>query len=105
VETESTYFTRRARQERTSAAEAASAEARTAHLELAFRLVRAATEPSFRSDWLGRATEKPIARRHKADLVEEVGAVLGGAFPLPGSSTFEHLLMAVDLTNAHGRDS
>lgn len=96
METASTYFTRRARQERAKAADANSAEARKAHLELALRLVRAATERPLWTEWpedLPRGTpahhEAPIARR-------DVSNALTNAFPLLPSGAFELLLRAVD---------
>jgi hypothetical protein len=78
------YFTRRARQERTSAASASSAEARSAHLELAFRLVKVATEPT------------PRALHQNDNCLDEVGGALDDAFPLPRSDAFEDLLEAID---------
>ena len=87
METASTYFTRRARQERTSALEAASAEARTAHLEMAFRLVKVATEP---------ARSFSEQRGHNDNVVDGLGAPLRRAFPLPTSDDFQHLLDAAD---------
>ena len=87
METASTYYTRRAREERASALEAASAEARAAHLEIAFRLVRVATE-----------REHPFSqpRGHNDNAVDGVSGPLRRAFPLPKSDRFQHLLDAVD---------
>lgn len=97
METASTYFTRRARQERTNAAEALSAEARSAHLELALRLVRIATEPALWGGWyLGARERQPLAAEQEADPVDDVGNALVGAFPLPPPGTFDDLLKLVD---------
>lgn len=97
METASTYFTRRARQERVNAAGAGSAEARSAHLELAFRLVRKATKPAL---WGGRSEELPEAQplmgEQKPDPADDVASVLVNALPLPPSGAFEDLLKAVD---------
>ena len=97
METASTYFTRRARQERASAAAAASAEARKVHLELALRLVRVATEPALGRTWSDYSAHgaaiTPYGRA--ADLMKTADG-LTGAFPLPGTEGFEHLLAAVD---------
>jgi hypothetical protein len=87
METASTYYTRRAREERASAIEAASAEARTAHLEIAFRLVKVATEPA-------HLFSQP--RGHNDNGVDGLSAPLRRAFPLPKSDDFRHLLDAVD---------
>lgn len=96
METDGTYFTRRARQERGRAADATSAEARRVHLELAFRLVRAATNPSLWS-WPECTIERgSAAQAQTADGVTDMGNALTGAFPLPRSGSFEHLLRAVD---------
>lgn len=65
METASTYYARRAQQERESAERAASAQARRAHLELAFRLVNFATDPV---PW----SPKEIDRAHGADPQEHV---------------------------------
>jgi hypothetical protein len=91
METASTYFTRRARQERTSALEAASAEARTAHLEMAFRLVTIATQPAL---W-GQNAATPNGHN---DNAHKTGDALREAFPLPAADDFQHLLNAVDRT-------
>ena len=92
METASTYYTRRAREERASALDAASAEARTAHLEIAFRLVRVATE-----------REHPFSqpRGHNDNAVAGVSGPLRCAFPLPRSDEFQHLLEAVDQSIRH----
>jgi hypothetical protein len=84
MEAATAYFTRRAREERTSAASAASAEARSAHLELALRLVKVATEPA-----------RP-APHGNDNSHGEVGGALDDAFPLPPSDAFEDLLQAID---------
>ena len=86
METPSTYFTRRARQERTSAVEADSAEARSAHLELAFRLVKVATEPALFGGW------REFPHGHN----DNVAGPLHAAFPVPADDDFRQLLEAVD---------
>ena len=96
METPSTYFTRRAGQERSNAAFATSADARRAHLELAVRLVKVATEPALWSVW--SATRLPLSAipgRMTAGA-SDLHNALAGAFPLPTSSSFEALLGAVD---------
>lgn len=104
METASTYFTRRARQERTNAAEAVSAEARTAHLELALRLVRIATEPALWRAWSGSLRGgQAVPREQKTEHMEDVGGALVDAFPLPAPGAFEDLLNAVDKTDRSHR--
>ena len=88
METASTYFTRRAREERTSALDAASAEARTAHLEMALRLVKVATEP------------RPLFAEARDLNDNELSAPLRSAFPLRQSNDFQHLLDALDRKTA-----
>jgi hypothetical protein len=92
VETASTYFTRRARQERTNAADAHSSEARKAHLELAFRLVRVATEPAL-WEWSQNGEAGSLAHHRVQAGLDDA---LAGAFPLPASGSFDHLLEAVN---------
>lgn len=92
------YFTRRARQERASAAEAESAEARSAHLELAYRLVRLATEPSLWGGWSEKAGV--AANDLHQDILNDVAVALDDAFPLPRAGAFEELLEAVDKTRS-----
>ena len=87
METASTYYTRRAREERTTALDAASAEARTAHLEIAFRLVKVATEPT-------HMFSQPRGQNDNA--ANELGGPLRRAFPLRETDDFQHLLDAVD---------
>ena len=94
VETASNYFTRRARQERANAADAGSAQARKAHLELAVRLVRVAVEPA-----LWAWPEGAIAQHQQADNVTDMGHALSSAFPLLHSASFESLLEALDTTD------
>lgn len=94
MEAATAYFTRRARQERTIAADAGSTEARSAHLELALRLVRAATEPSLWSSWSEDRTGS--AHLHNDHALEDVGVALDEAFPLPRACAFEQLLKAMD---------
>lgn len=96
VETASTYFTRRARQEREKAADASSAEARKAHLELAVRLVRVATECALWSDWPRDMREGADLHHQTAVAPTDLGKALANAFALPPSDAFEHLLSAVD---------
>lgn len=96
METASTYFTRRARQERANAAEANSAEARKAHIELALRLVRVATERSLWSQWT-RSLPGGTAAQHQTSVATgDLGNALADAFPLPPSGAFRPLLDAVD---------
>lgn len=96
METKTAYLTRRAREERASAALAASSSARTAHLELAVRLVRAATAPS--------SSLAPPAHNADARVPSEPGGSSGAkiddalaiAFPMASTSEFEHLLKRID---------
>ena len=103
METECTYFTRRALQERTKAADAASAEARKVHLELALRLVRVATHPVSsplpQAMSVGSATDARLT----AACLKGVGDALTGAFPLRPLDNFEHLLEAVDTAERRQR--
>src|SRR3954470_10797842 len=96
VETASSYFTRRARQERTKVFDAGSAEARKAHLELALRLVRVVTEPALWAWPEYSSGRDALAHDQKAVSLMEMGDALAGAFPLPPSGSFKHLLEAVD---------
>jgi hypothetical protein len=99
METASSYFTRRARQERTNAIDAVSAEARSAHLELAVRLVRRATQSALWRGWSSSLTiESTMARRPITQGMRNVGYALAGAYPTPAIGTFEDLLKAVDET-------
>lgn len=95
METTSTYFTRRAREERTSAVDAVCAAARSAHLELALRFIKAATQPALWSRW-SSAQRVPLARAQNDDAAHDVASALRGAFPLPETGAFQHLLIAVD---------
>ena len=96
METASTYFTRRARQERATAAHAGSAEARKAHLELAVRLVRVATERAL-WDWPEYSPAGcALADDQTPAGVTDMSNALVGAFPLPSSGSFDHLLEALD---------
>ena len=95
VETARTYFTRRAREERANAADAGSPEARKAHLELAFRLVRVATEPAGWT-WPEQLLGAGAFAHH--DTRDDLCNTLAGAFPLPPADSFEHLLEAVNTT-------
>jgi hypothetical protein len=96
METACTYFTRRALQERSKASHAGSAEARKAHLELALRLVRVATDPALSPVPEQRSGRGPVDERPTAACLKDVGNALAGAFPLRPSSSFEQLLEAVD---------
>ena len=89
METASTYYTRRACQERANALEAVSAEARTAHLEMAFRLVTVATKQALWGPQTG----------HNDNAIDEVGEALRDAYPLPEADEFQQLLEAVDKTS------
>lgn len=99
VETASSYFTRRAGQERANAANAASPGARRAHLELAFRLVKIATEPALWRAWVGRLPGCGVPRPEMAESKSQVASTLAGAFPVAPSGAFERLLDAVDETD------
>lgn len=103
VEAASTYFTRRASQERVNAANATSPGARRAHLELAFRLVRIATEPALWRTWAGQLSGGSVARPEIAEGKSQVASTLAGAFPLAPPGPFERLLDAVDETDAAKR--
>ena len=81
------YFTKRARQERTNAVRATSAEARTAHLELAVRLVRVATQPVVAITW-------PAGPRLD-EIAFNFIRVLHLAFPTPKDDAFEQLLASL----------
>ena len=96
METASTYYTRRARQERAKAADANSEEARKAHLELALRLVKVATERPLWSEWPESPPGGTAAPHATPVAPEDVGNALADAFPLPPSGAFKHLLDAVD---------
>ena len=89
METASTYYTRRARQERASAVEAVSAEARTAHLEMAFRLVTIATKPALWGSQTG----------HNDNALDEMAETLRDVFQPTARDEFQHLLDAVDQTS------
>lgn len=101
METACTYFTRRALQERTKAADACTPEARKVHLELALRLVKVATEP------LSSPLPDPVPQRVTLDpgsgaaCLKGVGNALARAFPLRSSGTFKDLLDAVDTAERH----
>jgi hypothetical protein len=98
VETASTYFTRRARQERANAVAAASAEARKAHLELAFRLVRVATAPAAWASSEYWSVEVGVVCNLAAGGQTDMSDALTSAFPLPRADGFERLLEAADTT-------
>ena len=100
MENPSTYFTRRAGQERARAAEALSAEARTAHIELAFRLVNLATDPaSWRASEVG-LNATPAAPQTVVSR-SEVGKALVDAFALPTAGAFADLLQAINEPAGH----
>lgn len=96
METQCTYFTRRALQERTKAADASTPEARHVHLELALRLVRLATDGT---TW---SVPEPASPRIVLDFdsaaayLKGVGNALNRAFPVQPSGIFQHLLAAID---------
>ena len=96
MDTASTYFTRRAREERAKAADAASPEARKAHLQLALRLVRVATEPALWAWAEASSGEGAVAHQQSGGELTDMGSTLAGAFPLPPFASFEHLLEAMD---------
>lgn len=102
METASTYFTRRARQERAKAADANSAEARMAHLELAFRLVRVTTQyPSWRDCPENMSHGTPT--HESATLASnDLENVLSVAIPLPSTDAFEGLLDALETSTPTG---
>ena len=81
-----------------NAADAASAEARKAHLELAFRLVRLATERALCAWPEYSSAGGAVVRDHTAAGLTDMSHALAGAFPLPPCNNFEHLLEAVDTT-------
>ena len=94
MESTSEYFTRRAAEERTRAAEATSSEARKAHLELASRLVNLATEPV---PWNGGQESRQTASSSQQATVDRshVSKALSNAFTLPPSGAFGSLLQAI----------
>lgn len=97
MQSTSTYFTRRAGQERAKAAEAASAEARKAHMELALRLASLATDPvSWRASLRGLDATNAGAPRQPAVSRSQVRKVLVDAFSVPASGSFANLLQAID---------
>jgi hypothetical protein len=89
------YYRNRARTERVTAEEASSPQARSAHLELAVRYIRAA-------EALYVSTREPIApveQRREAHPAIAPGALrpaLRSAFPLPASGTFSDLLSLIE---------
>lgn len=96
METETTYLTRRARQERASAAEANSAEARAAHLKLAVRLVRAATAPGLWRAWSSEGGIPAAASKPDRNSDAKLDRALAIAFPVPSAGAFENLLDHID---------
>jgi hypothetical protein len=99
------YFKRRAQQERAHAEEATSAEARRAHLELAFRLVNLATDPvswTPANDALS-ADENVAPRQDVGDRQRVLATTLVTAFSLPDSGTFFDLLEAIDVRDDENR--
>ena len=87
MEAPSTYFTKRARQERASAIGATSSEARTAHLELAVRLVSVATRPPPLKDFVDDH-EREVSR----DRADNLRKALHKAFRRQNAADFEQLL-------------
>jgi hypothetical protein len=97
TEPTTTYFTRRARQERAQAAETASPEARKAHLELAFRYVRVATESRLCDPlFADLSLVREASHRRSAAVGGNLGQAMGHAFSLPQSGVFADLLDAID---------
>jgi hypothetical protein len=92
------YFVRRAVEERANAHAARSAEARRAHLELAYRYEKQAADlyegvrgSTNRSSLLPRP-----ARSGTADTASKLRTALICAFPLPDSGAFPDLVRAID---------
>ena len=85
MEQATTYFTRRARQERDCAGAAGSAQARGAHLELAMRFVKKAIEPALWRHW---TEQKPCSS-------DDLALALSDAYALPRDPAFEELLEAI----------
>lgn len=92
METPSTYFTRRAREERANAVDADSAEARSAHLNLAVRMVNAATGPAMWSAWYDNNPMESAPDRMMTNLANP----LRQAFAVPMDNEFQQLLDAID---------
>ncbi len=92
METRTAYLTRRARQERTTAIEATSAEARAAHLEMAVRLARAATEPALWQEWSAQTEGPTFSQQLIRRAAAKVACALAAAFPLRPIVEFECLL-------------
>ena len=85
MEQATSYFTRRAREERDCAAAAGSAQARGAHLGLAMRFVKKAVEPALWRHWDERGQHSP----------DDLSTALADAYPIPGDAAFEELLKAI----------
>jgi hypothetical protein len=95
MQSASTYYVMRARQERARAAGTSSAIARRAHLELAVRLVNVATAPS---SWSG--THEDVSDRTSASQTalnrSNLSRSVASAFSLPASEAFSDLLTLID---------
>lgn len=88
------YFSRRARDERSTAAHASSEQSRRVHLELSFRYEKLASDlllGSMPQDDTVAPSNDP-ASDNRADLAR----LLVSAFPLPNSGAFGDLLEAID---------
>lgn len=95
VEPSEPYFRERARAERAIAGEAGSPDSRKAHLELAFRYVKAAEAlyvSTRAQDDLSSRDQKSEPKTTQTDLEP----MLRTAFPLPASGTFLDLLKGID---------
>jgi len=84
------YFNRRATEERSIARRSASVDSEKAHLELAFRFEKLASDLSLASDDLA---DEPSQRSR--DRLRAVGQALQRAFPLPESGAFLDLPSAI----------
>jgi hypothetical protein len=105
METACTYFTRRALQERTKAADACTPEARKVHLELALRLVKVATEPHSLAEPEAMPLGLALDASSTAACLKGVGNALARAFPLRPSDIFKELLEAIDAAQERRRIS
>jgi hypothetical protein len=93
------YFSRRAQEERLTAEETSSSEARRAHLELAFRYEQVAVELHFGvAGSQTRGCSSPSGGQHSGRSYgrAEVGRAIRSAFPSPMSGAFPDLLDAID---------
>jgi hypothetical protein len=92
------HFSRRAQEERATAEKASSAEARRAHLELAFRYERIAVELHFGVAELQAREDSSAGSHHigRSYGRAELARAIRSAFPLPTSGAFPDLLDAID---------